>query len=183
MDNTENNNYQLKAGLSILILFSIFVINIYFSDLAHGIITFGLLLFQVLLIWRKLLPNLYLIMIPFVAILYMLGSRELLDLYYILPWYDKIVHFSMEFMLTLLAGSILVRRYSFYYQNQILFLITIVSLGIALGAIWEIIEWFITLVIPPTFKYTVLDTIGDLIIDSYGVFMASLVHLFWLRRK
>jgi hypothetical protein len=50
------------------------------------------------------------------------------------------------------------------------------TLGVTVGAYWEIFEWFFV------GKYTMADTISDLLVDSGGALAAALVALV-LRRS
>ena len=49
-------------------------------------------------------------------------------------------------------------------------------LGVTVGAYWEIFEWFFV------GKYTMADTISDLLVDSTGALAAALVALVLRRR-
>jgi VanZ family protein len=50
------------------------------------------------------------------------------------------------------------------------------TLGVTIGAYWEIFEWFFV------GKYTMADTISDLLVDSTGALAAALVALVLRRR-
>ena len=50
------------------------------------------------------------------------------------------------------------------------------TLGVTIGAYWEIFEWFFV------GKYTMADTISDLLVDSTGALTAALVALVLRRR-
>jgi hypothetical protein len=53
---------------------------------------------------------------------------------------------------------------------------SVFTLGVTVGAYWEIFEWFFV------GKYTLADTISDLIVDSAGALAAALVALVLRRR-
>jgi hypothetical protein len=53
---------------------------------------------------------------------------------------------------------------------------SVFTLGVTVGAYWEIFEWFFV------GKYTLADTISDLLVDSAGALVAALVAL-GLRRR
>ncbi len=53
---------------------------------------------------------------------------------------------------------------------------SVFTLGVTVGAYWEIFEWFFV------GKYTMADTISDLLVDSAGAFAAALVALVLRRR-
>jgi hypothetical protein len=48
---------------------------------------------------------------------------------------------------------------------------SVFTLGVTVGACWEIFEWFFV------GKYTMADTISDLLVDSGGALAAALVAL------
>ena len=53
---------------------------------------------------------------------------------------------------------------------------SVFTLGVTIGAYWEIFEWFFV------GKYTMADTISDLLVDSIGALAAALVALVLRRR-
>jgi hypothetical protein len=53
---------------------------------------------------------------------------------------------------------------------------SVFTLGVTVGAYWEIFEWFFV------GKYTLADTISDLLVDSIGALAAALVALVLRRR-
>ena len=53
---------------------------------------------------------------------------------------------------------------------------SVFTLGVTVGAYWEIFEWFFV------GKYTMADTISDLLVDSTGALVAALVALVLRRR-
>jgi hypothetical protein len=53
---------------------------------------------------------------------------------------------------------------------------SVFTLGVTVGAYWEIFEWFFV------GKYTMADTISDLLVDSAGALVAALVALVLRRR-
>jgi len=51
------------------------------------------------------------------------------------------------------------------------------SLGIAIGALWEVIEWLADFVVPKQIVSGLFDTITDIILDSAGALLAALLNL------
>lgn len=92
--------------------------------------------------------------------------------------YDEITHAFTTFSITL-ALSFLVysSMLSVFRSHRILYLLTIASFGIAIGAIWEIFEWAIAVI------NDIDDTIVDLIMDSIGAALAALVSLWGLQDR
>jgi uncharacterized membrane protein YjdF len=59
--------------------------------------------------------------------------------------------------------------------RPILFILVVASLGIAVGAIWEIAEWAYDQVVPENAILGKKDTIIDLIMDMIGAVAAGVV--------
>lgn len=95
--------------------------------------------------------------------------------------YDEVAHFYTIFAITLAVGFALYRELMGSFSgHRILFVITIASLGIALGALWEIAEWSADFVVPMQIVSGLFDTITDLMLDSAGALLAALLNLWGL---
>ena len=92
--------------------------------------------------------------------------------------YDEIAHFFTVFAITLAFGFLLYRELmESFYSRRWLFVLTIASLGLALGALWETIEWLSDFVIPKQIVSGLFDTETDLILDGLGALLAALLNL------
>jgi hypothetical protein len=84
--------------------------------------------------------------------------------------YDELTHAFMTFAVSLTF-------YFLFYKGAVpegravALGTSVFTLGITVGAYWEIIEWFFI------GKYTMADTISDLLVDSGGALAAALVAL------
>ena len=95
--------------------------------------------------------------------------------------YDEVAHFYTIFAITLACGFALYRELmGSFAGHRVLFVITIASLGIALGALWEIAEWSADFVLPQQIVSGLFDTVTDLILDSAGAILAALLNLWGL---
>ena len=95
--------------------------------------------------------------------------------------YDEIAHFFTVFAITLAFGFLLYRELmESFYNHRVMFVLTIASLGIALGTLWEIIEWLADFVVAKQIVSGVFDTVTDLILDSAGALLAALLNLYGL---
>ncbi len=96
--------------------------------------------------------------------------------------YDEIVHAFTIFALTL-AFSFLIYRpmLDIFHQHKLLYLLTITSFGIAIGALWEVAEWTAEQVLATNVVPGLEDTIIDLVMDSLGAVLAALLSLRALR--
>lgn len=64
-----------------------------------------------------------------------------------------------------------------FYTHRVLFVIMIASLGIALGALWEVTEWLADFVIAKQIVSGLPDTITDIMLDSAGALVAAVLNL------
>ena len=98
--------------------------------------------------------------------------------------YDEIAHFYTIFAITLAAGFMLYDELmENFYNHRVLFVITIASLGIALGALWEVAEWLSDFATPKQIVSGLFDTITDIILDSGGALLAALLNLWGLHER
>lgn len=96
--------------------------------------------------------------------------------------YDEIVHAFTIFALTLAISFLIYSpMFNLFCQYKILYLLTIASFGIAIGALWEVAEWMAEQVLATNVVPSLADTIIDLIMDSLGAVFAALVSLWALR--
>lgn len=101
-----------------------------------------------------------------------------LNLYNRFVWFDEVIHTYTSFAITLflalmLYGDVLsgVRR------SPLLLILTVASLGIAIGALWEIAEWGYDQLVPENAILGKTDTMIDLILDSVGALAAGIVSM------
>jgi hypothetical protein len=96
--------------------------------------------------------------------------------------YDEITHAFTTFAVTL-ALSFLVYRsmLTVFRQHKLLYLLTIASFGIAIGALWEVAEWTAGKILATEVIGSIDDTVVDLIMDSFGAGLAAVVSLWALR--
>ncbi len=132
-----------------------------------------LLLFLVasfLFVWKdRQLPTLFDLLFVIAALL---NAGGWIGLFYQPGPYDEIVHAFTTFSITL-ALSFLVYHpmLTLFRSHRRLYLLTIISFGIAIGALWEIFEWVTATI------NSLDDTIVDLIMDTIGAIAASLLSL------
>jgi hypothetical protein len=98
--------------------------------------------------------------------------------------YDEIAHFYTIFAITLASGYMLYSELmESFYDHRFLFVLTIASLGIALGALWEVAEWLADFATPRQIVSGLFDTITDIILDSGGAVLAALLNLWGLHER
>jgi hypothetical protein len=96
--------------------------------------------------------------------------------------YDEIVHAYTTFAITL-ALSFLVygSMLNIFRNHTLLYLVTITSFGIAIGALWEVTEWSAGKILNTQVIESLDDTIIDLVMDTLGAGLAALISLSALR--
>lgn len=86
--------------------------------------------------------------------------------------YVAINHAFTNFSITLTVSFLLYNSImATFYNQRLLYILTIACFGIAVGAVWEILEWFVQV------DSSLNDTIIDLLMDSVAAFVAALVSL------
>ncbi|MEG4207758.1 hypothetical protein QUA20_28025 [Microcoleus sp. Pol7_A1] len=68
-----------------------------------------------------------------------------------------------------------------FCHHKMLYLLTITSLGIAIGALWEVAEWTAGIVLSNEVIESLNDTIINLILDSLRAAIAALTSLWTLQ--
>lgn len=95
--------------------------------------------------------------------------------------YDEIVHGFTTFALTLALSFVVYRPlFSIFSSHRFLYLITIVSFGLAIGGLWEICEWLAGKILSIQVISSLDDTVTDLIMDTIGAVLAALLSLWVL---
>ncbi|KOP28330.1 hypothetical protein AMR41_00385 [Hapalosiphon sp. MRB220] len=104
------------------------------------------------------------------------------DLFYMPGPYDEIVHAYTTFAITL-ALSFLVysSMLNIFRHHKFLYLLTIASFGIAIGALWEITEWSAGKILSTKIIGSLNDTVVDLMMDSLGAGLAAFISLWTLQ--
>jgi hypothetical protein len=95
--------------------------------------------------------------------------------------YDELAHGFTTFALTLACGYLVYRQMlTNFHGHRLLFVLTVTSFGIAIGALWEIAEWISDFFVASTVVESIDDIIDDLILDSLGASIAGAVSLWAL---
>ncbi|MBW4449700.1 MAG: hypothetical protein KME38_23395 [Spirirestis rafaelensis WJT71-NPBG6] len=96
--------------------------------------------------------------------------------------YDEIVHAYTTFAITLALSFLVYSSMLNVFRNHtLLYLVTITSFGIAIGALWEVTEWSAGKILNTEVIESLDDTIIDLVMDSLGAGLAALISLWALR--
>lgn len=93
-------------------------------------------------------------------------------------WYDDVVHGYTIFALTLLLALYLYGvALTGAADHGLLFVLVAMSVGVAIGAWWEVAEWTYDRIVEGDVIKGKRDTILDLIWDSIGALVAGIVAL------
>ncbi|WP_216595659.1 hypothetical protein [Myxosarcina sp. GI1] len=121
------------------------------------------------------LPTLFDLLFVIAALL---NAGGWIGLFYQPGPYDEIVHGYTTFSITLAVSFIVYHSMlSVFRSHRLLYIVTIISFGIAIGALWEIFEWVTATI------NSLDDTIVDLIMDTIGAIVASLLSLWALQEQ
>ena len=108
----------------------------------------------------------------------LLNAGGWIGLFYQPGPYDEITHAFTTFSITLALSFIVYSSMlPVFRSHRRLYVLTIISFGIAIGALWEVFEWVTATI------NSLDDTIVDLIMDTIGAIAASLLSLKALQEK
>jgi hypothetical protein len=113
---------------------------------------------------------------------------EALYAYDAIPWFDNVVHFSLPFFGGPTLYIVLARldvvpdpKDETHRRHYVGIGIVAFALGVAVGALWEIVEWGSDSVLGSRLQLSNDDTIGDLIADSLGSLCGAALLVVWAR--
>jgi len=95
--------------------------------------------------------------------------------------YDELAHGFTPFAITLALGYLTYgRMLASFHQQRLLFVLTVASFGIAIGALWEVAEWAADFLVASEVVENIDDIMDDLIMDSIGAVLAGVLSLWAL---
>lgn len=104
------------------------------------------------------------------------------NLYSQIRLFDEILHGFTTFAVTLPIALLLYRvTLTGARTHPLLFVLTAASLGLAIGAVWEIAEWSYDQIVPGNVILGKNDTIIDLMVDTLGSIIAGIVSVGMVR--
>jgi hypothetical protein len=116
------------------------------------------------------------------------GWGEAMRLYDAIGWYDTLVHTLVPFLGAPCVYIALARldvvpdpADDTSTRHYIGMFATTVALGLALGAVWELAEWFGDGVLGSSLQKSLRDTNGDLLADAGGAVAGGLLLVVWAR--
>lgn len=125
----------------------------------------------------------------FVVAMVFTGWGEALGLYDAVPWYDNLVHFCVPMLTAPVAYIALARlevlpdpRDDTPVKRELGIFVVTLALGLAIGAVWEIIEWSSDGLLGSQLSLGNDDTVGDLIADALGSLVGAALLVLWTVR-
>ena len=102
------------------------------------------------------------------------------ELYVAVPWWDLPIHFAFAGLLALCATAVLTRAGALPDTDvaprpRVARVVVVGALGVALGVVWELVEWFAKVFLDPATYVGYQDTLGDLAIGGLGAALAGLL--------
>jgi hypothetical protein len=152
------------------------------GNLGGGFVLIGALLLSGGVIWIHPLPNLFKLLC--IVAVSLNANGYVWQLFGMPGPYDEITHAFTIFFLTLALGVLIYGPcLRGLLVRPMLFVVLIACLGIALGALWEVVEWFVDLLPFIRIINPLADTISDLIVDSLGALLAGLLSCWIVNRQ
>jgi hypothetical protein len=152
----------------------------------HGALLLGGAGVVAWLVRPLLLPRVYYLALVLALTLQAWG--EALGLYDAVPWFDNVVHFMVPFFGAPTLYIVLARldvvpdpRDDTTGRHYAGIAIIAFALGVALGGLWEIVEWSSDNVAGSSLQLGNDDTVGDLIADSLGAACGAALLVCWAR--
>jgi uncharacterized membrane protein YjdF len=186
-EKTKTKKVILLFNIIYLIIFAVlFLINKNYEFLAYIAFMFILIYFILKIDSHVNFSNMFLISLTMLGILHMLGGHLIINGtklygYGITPElrFDKIIHFFGSIVATLGLYELLADKLKLKLkENKSLSFIVFLG-GIGIGAIYEILEFSLVLILPETGVGGYFNTMGDLVADSLGALFA----IIWIKAK
>jgi hypothetical protein len=130
------------------------------------------------------LPRVY--DLSFVLTMLLTGWGEATGLYDRIPWYDNLVHFLVPLLGAPVVYIALARldvlpdpRDETHGRHYVGIFVVTLALGLAIGAVWEIVEYFSDRMLGSQLSLGNADTVGDLVADGLGAVAGAALLVVW----
>jgi uncharacterized membrane protein YjdF len=121
-----------------------------------------------------------------IIVMILLAWGEVLGVYDSLSFYDNIVHFTVPLLVTGMIYLLMVRlgvlpelSHLKQVHQKFGFFLTVLMMGMAIGAGWEIIEWTLDSTTGSNLVVSTTDTATDLIWDTMGATGSAIILVLW----
>ena len=127
--------------------------------------------------------------LAFVLAMSLEGWGEVLGAFDTIGWFDRVVHVTMPMLgapvvyIALARLEVLPdpRDETRLRHHAGIFTVTL-ALGLAIGAVWEIVEWASDGTLGSSLQEGNADTVGDLVADGAGSALGAILLLLWTTR-
>ena len=116
------------------------------------------------------------------------GWGEALRLYDEIVWFDNVVHFTVPLLGSPVVYIVLARldvvpdpRDETHIRHYVGIFILTLALGLAIGGVWEMIEYGSDNVLGSELQLSNADTVGDLMADGLGALCGAALLVVWAR--
>lgn len=180
------NKNSMSVGfiLSQTILFLLLIFAVIVSDWIHVVFIAPLIISLFIFYPKNILPKGFLFLFPIIALLTSLGSIHVFRFYLTLPWYDDVMHFLAAFVVAYFLGFLFefspLREVK---KSPLLFIATVVSFVLAIGALWEVTEWIFNSLLLFDLGGDVDDYAIDLITDGIGAFFGAVTLIYFGQKR
>ena len=103
------------------------------------------------------------------------------DLYQRFWWFDRVIHGATIMAITLWV-ALFVFAPSLRSHRPALTVLLIASVGVAIGAVWEVMEWGFDLIAPGNVIKGKYDTVVDIVMDTAGALLGGALSIAFLKR-
>ena len=131
-----------------------------------------------------LLPRLYDLSVVLAANLQ--GWGEALGLYDEIPWFDNLVHFTVPLLGSPVVYLLLARldvvpdpRQETHARHHAGIFVVTLAIGLAIGAVWEMVEYASDRTLGSSLQIDNADTVGDLFADGLGALCGAVLLVLW----
>ncbi len=106
--------------------------------------------------------------------------------YEAVPWMDRLVHFVVPMLGSPVIYIALARadvvpdpKAETQLRHHVGIVVLTFALGVALGGLWEIVEWVMDATLATNWSENNDDTVGDLVADTFGAIAGAVLLLLW----
>ena len=176
LTSTNWRGYRVAAWIGQFLLAIATAIVLVRTGWQAAIILLGFLVASFIFVLKeRQLPTLFDLLFVIAALL---NAGGWIGLFYQPGLYNEITHAFTTFSITLALSFLVYQPMLPVFRNhRLVYILTIISFGLAIGALCEAFEWLIATI------NSLDDTIVDLIMDAIGAIAASLLSLYDLKER
>lgn len=128
--------------------------------------------------------------LAYVLALSLQGWGESLRAYDVLPWFDELTHLVIPMLSAPVLYVALARadvvpdpKDETHTRHYVGIAVITVALGLAVGAVWEMLEWASDSTLGSSLQESLDDTVSDLFLDGVGAILGAALLVQWTRHS